>query len=80
MAPSASTPHLSHTSTNLWEGSQPIFEPQRKLKVICIGAGASGLLVAYKIQRHFDDFELSVFEKNFDISGTWVENRYPGYV
>ncbi|KAJ5653418.1 flavin-binding monooxygenase [Penicillium lividum] len=55
-----------------------IYQPQRKLKVICVGAGASGLLLAYKIQRHFDDFELKVFEKNPDVSGTWFENRYPG--
>lgn len=55
-----------------------IFKPQRRLKVICIGAGASGLLLAYKIQRHFDDFELQVFEKNPEVSGTWYENRYPG--
>lgn len=44
-----------------------IFTPQRKLKVICVGAGASGLLLAYKVQRHFDDFELKVFEKNPEV-------------
>lgn len=62
----------------LWERFPPIFEPQRKLKVVCVGAGASGLLVAYKLQRHFDDLDLKIFEKNVDISGTWYENRYPG--
>ncbi|GAB7356238.1 hypothetical protein MBLNU459_g7055t1 [Dothideomycetes sp. NU459] len=61
-----------------YETVKPIFEPKRKLKIICVGAGASGLLLAYKIQRHFDDFELIVYEKNTDISGTWFENRYPG--
>ncbi|KAI9743699.1 MAG: hypothetical protein M1818_003015 [Claussenomyces sp. TS43310] len=50
-----------------------IFAPQRKLKVICIGAGASGLLLAYKIQRHFGDFELEVFEKNPEVSD-WTAN------
>ncbi|KAF4447581.1 phenylacetone monooxygenase [Fusarium austroafricanum] len=55
-----------------------IFTPKRKLSVICIGAGASGLLLAYKIQRHFDDFLLQIFEKNPAVSGTWYENRYPG--
>jgi cyclohexanone monooxygenase len=34
--------------------------------------------VAYKLQKHFSDFELTVYEKNPDISGTWFENRYPG--
>lgn len=46
--------------------------------MICVGAGASGLLVAYKLQRHFDDFDLKIFEKNPEVSGTWYENRYPG--
>lgn len=53
-------------------------KPCRTLKVICVGAGASGLLLAYKLQQHFDDFQLEIFEKNPDVSGTWYENRYPG--
>lgn len=57
-----------------------IFQPQRTLSVICVGAGASGLLLAYKLQRHFDDLDLKVFEKNPEVSGTWFENRYPGSV
>ncbi|KAG5725051.1 putative sterigmatocystin biosynthesis monooxygenase stcW [Termitomyces sp. T112] len=48
------------------------------MKIICIGAGASGLLLAYKLQRSFNNFELVLYEKNEDISGTWFENRYPG--
>lgn len=60
--------------------TEPIFEPLRKLKVVCVGAGASGLLLTYKIQRHFSDFDLQVFEKNADVGGTWFENRYPGHV
>ncbi|KAF2498482.1 FAD/NAD(P)-binding domain-containing protein [Lophium mytilinum] len=51
---------------------------QRQMRIICIGAGASGLAFAYKLQRSFDDFSLSIYEKNPDISGTWYENRYPG--
>jgi cation diffusion facilitator CzcD-associated flavoprotein CzcO len=51
---------------------------ERHVKVICIGAGASGLLMAYKMQKHFRNFSLNVYEKNQDIAGTWFENRYPG--
>lgn len=56
----------------------PIYAVKRKLRVVCIGAGISGIFVAYKVKRHFDDFELNVFEKNEGVSGTWWENRYPG--
>jgi ribulose 1,5-bisphosphate synthetase/thiazole synthase len=52
----------------------PIYQPQRTLKVVVIGAGASGLLLAYKVQRHFDNFQLQVFEKNPAVSGVWSQN------
>lgn len=36
----------------------------RHVRVIGIGAGASGLLLAYKLQRNFENFDLKIFEKN----------------
>ena len=57
----------------------PIHEPKH-VKIICVGSGASGLLLAYKLQRSFNNFELVIYEKNEDISGTWLENTYPGCV
>ncbi|ETI20637.1 hypothetical protein G647_06979 [Cladophialophora carrionii CBS 160.54] len=58
-------------------------EPQwhsqrRKIRVICVGAGAAGLLVAYKLKKSFKDYELVCYEKNPGVGGTWFENRYPG--
>lgn len=50
----------------------------RHLRVICIGAGASGIYMAYKLKHYFTDFTLDVYEKNPDIGGTWYENKYPG--
>ena len=50
----------------------------RPMRVVCVGAGASGLCFAYKIQRSFENFSLTVYEKNAEVSGTWFENRYPG--
>ncbi|TQB73919.1 hypothetical protein MPDQ_005398 [Monascus purpureus] len=48
----------------------------RKLRVITIGAGASGIYMAYKLKYYFTDFVLDVYEKNPDLGGTWFENRY----
>ncbi|KAL2813563.1 monooxygenase [Aspergillus granulosus] len=39
---------------------------ERHVKVVCVGAGASGLCLGYKIQRSFENFSLT------------YENRYPG--
>jgi cation diffusion facilitator CzcD-associated flavoprotein CzcO len=50
----------------------------RHLRVVCIGAGASGIYLAYRLKNSFTDFTLKVYEKNAGIGGTWWENRYPG--
>lgn len=58
----------------------PIHSP-RKIRLVCIGAGFAGLMLAYKIryQMKLDDVvELCIYEKNHDVGGTWLENRYPG--
>lgn len=34
--------------------------------------------MAYKLQRHFNNYSLQVYEKNVEVSGTWFENKYPG--
>ncbi len=43
---------------------------ERRIRIIVIGAGASGLLFAYKLQRSFRNYELVVYEKDADITGT----------
>lgn len=64
----------SHTSLPL---DQPI-HTERHVRIICVGAGASGLLFAYKLQRSFSNFSLVIYEKNEEVGGTWWENKYPG--
>jgi len=41
-----------------------------------IGAGASGLAAAHRLRQAGVD--VTVFEKNGDVGGTWLENVYPG--
>ncbi|RAQ99484.1 FAD/NAD(P)-binding domain-containing protein [Stemphylium lycopersici] len=54
-------------------------DPQsRKLKVLTIGAGLSGIQIAYQIQKYAENVEHVIYEKNADLGGTWLENRYPG--
>ncbi|KAL4808013.1 hypothetical protein BDV18DRAFT_167831 [Aspergillus unguis] len=51
-----------------------------KLRVACIGAGASGLCLAYKMGTMLEpgSWELTLFDKNPHFGGTWYENTYPG--
>ena len=60
---------------------QPAYT-RRKLKVVTIGAGFSGLLFAWKLQHEqadVQDFvEHTIFEGNDRVGGTWLVNDYPG--
>jgi hydroxyversicolorone monooxygenase len=50
----------------------------RRLRIISIGAGISGIMSTYYIQTSVQNVEHVVYEKNKDIGGTWLENKYPG--
>jgi cation diffusion facilitator CzcD-associated flavoprotein CzcO len=50
----------------------------RHIRIVGIGAGASGLNMIRTLRMNLTDFELVVYEKNADVGGTWFENRYPG--
>ncbi|KPI40796.1 putative sterigmatocystin biosynthesis monooxygenase stcW [Cyphellophora attinorum] len=51
---------------------------KRHLRIVCVGAGATGLQIAYKAERILKNVDLQIYEKNHDVGGTWLENRYPG--
>ncbi|KAI7364285.1 putative sterigmatocystin biosynthesis monooxygenase [Hortaea werneckii] len=63
-----------HVKTNLTYNDPN----NRKLRVLTIGAGVSGILMAYRLQKDCGNIEHVIYEKNEDIGGTWLENRYPG--
>jgi len=47
-----------------------------RFHVLVIGAGMSGLLAAIRLEEA--GLPYVVIEKNDDVGGTWLENRYPG--
>ncbi|KAK5400865.1 hypothetical protein LTR06_011176 [Exophiala xenobiotica] len=53
---------------------------RRPLRVVCMGAGYSGLFMAMMFRKQMDDKngDLVIYERNEDLGGTWLENRYPG--
>ena len=53
------------------------YDSARKIRVIHIGAGASGITISKLIEERCQNVELQIYEKNKDIGGTWLENRYP---
>ena len=60
----------------------PAWTPTRKLKVVTVGAGFSGLMFAHKLQHQHPEFQTfvnhQILEAAADIGGTWLVNKYPG--
>lgn len=48
----------------------------RKMNVLVVGAGMSGLLTGIRLSQAGVPFE--IVDKNPDVGGTWFENTYPG--
>jgi len=50
----------------------------RHVRIITIGAGASGISMIYTLRTSLINYTHTVYEKNPQVGGTWYENRYPG--
>ncbi|GAB1310989.1 Sterigmatocystin biosynthesis monooxygenase stcW [Madurella fahalii] len=50
----------------------------RHVRIVGIGAGASGLNMIRTLRLNLSNYDIVVYEKNADVGGTWFENRYPG--
>ncbi|EJC99858.1 FAD/NAD-binding domain-containing protein [Fomitiporia mediterranea MF3/22] len=58
-------------------GSMSIDE-DRPFRVVVIGAGFSGIIAGIRFPQRMNNLDLTIYEKNAGIGGTWYENRYPG--
>jgi len=50
----------------------------RPLRVAVIGGGLSGILAGILLPAKVPNIQLTIYEKNKDFGGTWLENVYPG--
>ncbi|KAJ5772312.1 hypothetical protein N7520_002841 [Penicillium odoratum] len=53
-------------------------DESRRLRVIVIGAGISGIFSCIRFIQKVPNLDLCIYDKNPDIGGTWYENKYPG--
>ncbi|KAJ5617930.1 hypothetical protein N7537_003044 [Penicillium hordei] len=69
---------LSSETININPGQYAFKE--RNLRVICIGAGISGIILAHKLKHEhpLDFVNFTIYEKNSEVGGSWFENVYPG--
>jgi hypothetical protein len=75
------TPHATSSKYDIALNPDLAYMP-RKLRVITIGAGYSGLMMAHKFQHRFPEMDKIVdhliVEARDQIGGTWLVNTYPG--
>ncbi|KLO16411.1 FAD/NAD-binding domain-containing protein [Schizopora paradoxa] len=50
----------------------------RPMKVVVIGAGFSGIIAGIRFPQKVPNVELTIYDKNAGIGGTWFTNKYPG--
>jgi cation diffusion facilitator CzcD-associated flavoprotein CzcO len=51
-------------------------DAMRPIKVICIGAGMSGIICGARFPQRIPNLDLTIYEKNDDVGGVWYENRF----
>lgn len=75
-------PHLNGSTSAGAFRDVPGYTPSRRLKVVTVGAGFSGLLFAHKLQHQYtemqDMVEHKIIESRSELGGTWLVNTYPG--
>ncbi|KAF8899234.1 FAD/NAD-binding domain-containing protein [Infundibulicybe gibba] len=50
----------------------------RRMKVAAIGAGYSGIMAGIRFRQKVQNLDLTIYESNAGVGGTWLVNKYPG--
>ncbi|THG98596.1 hypothetical protein EW145_g7399, partial [Phellinidium pouzarii] len=58
--------------------SNSCIDDDRPFKVVVIGAGFSGIMAGIRFSQRMNNLNLTIYEKNAGVGGTWLTNRYPG--
>ncbi|ETW86437.1 hypothetical protein HETIRDRAFT_377052 [Heterobasidion irregulare TC 32-1] len=48
------------------------------MKVVCIGAGFSGITAGIRFSQRVPNIDLKIYDKAAGVGGTWYANKYPG--
>lgn len=67
-SPGAQGYHIPQDTT--WRDPQ-----NRKMRVLTIGAGVSGIMMAYLLQKECQNVEHVIYEKNADIGGEFPRSQ-----
>lgn len=66
----------NNENENGYKINEQLYGTERPLRVIALGAGASGICLAKFLPDRLKNVSLSIYDKNPEFGGTWYENRY----
>lgn len=68
----------NNTATAQYEIKETPIGTRRPIRVVCLGAGYSGAMMGIVFSQRMPNAnaELVIYERNEDLGGTWLENRY----
>ncbi len=74
--------HATQGSITIPMHNVPAFTPSKRLRVVTIGAGYSGMMLAHKLQYTYaKEFatlvEHTIFESKSEVGGTWGKSSLP---
>ncbi|KAI0720647.1 FAD/NAD-P-binding domain-containing protein [Fomitopsis betulina] len=76
------TPTPNHPENTAPESSFKLgdfsIDEHKPIKVVCIGAGYSGIIAGIRFPQRIPNVHLTIYDKNVGIGGTWFSNKYPG--
>ncbi|KAL2875662.1 hypothetical protein SGCOL_009124 [Colletotrichum sp. CLE4] len=90
MVQNDSVPHCTTNGNSLgdlqeevdYTWASPLLErpidSDRTVRVICVGAGFSGIGASIHMREHVRDIDFQIYEAADDIGGVWHHNRYAG--
>ncbi|KAN0095510.1 FAD/NAD(P)-binding domain containing protein [Hyaloscypha variabilis] len=69
---------VSGSTSSVYKVHEQPLGTARHVRIITIGAGASGISMTHTLRTSLTNYTHTVYEKNPQVGGTWYENRYPG--
>ncbi|KAH0591296.1 hypothetical protein H2248_001384 [Termitomyces sp. 'cryptogamus'] len=67
-----------YVASNAYELPNFSIDDARPIKVVTIGAGYSGITAGIRFRQRVKNIDLTVYESQAGVGGTWHANRYPG--
>ncbi|KAI3621856.1 flavin-binding [Moniliophthora roreri] len=73
-----SDPSPGTTNKSAFDLGDFCIDEPRPMKVVVIGAGYSGITAGIRFRQRVKNLDLTIYDKNAGVGGTWYSNKYPG--